>query len=312
MGARCRAPRAGRRLGVVAVTMAALAAGLVGCAPAQSAPPAGFDFAAAYGFKRIETYSYGPRSEQVLDLYVPQGAGPHPVVVWMAGGGWVEGPYTAVSQVILRLTRLGVAVVSIRYRLANETNHFPDPVVDLKTAASWLSRHAGELDLDPARMVSSGYSSGGHLAMLGAVTFGNPDIQPMEGPEVRFIGSISFAGAVLMSHDLNSILSGPAKVFLGCVTTTCVDPDRASPMRYFDIGDPPILGLWGDADFVEPAELGLQQDRAARAAGMESQFELFPGLTHADIGDAADFNVVYDWLQRLFASVEPATTTTPP
>jgi dienelactone hydrolase len=218
----------------------------------------------------------------------------------MAGGAWVEGPYTNISQVVLRMARLGVAVVSVRYRLANETNHFPDPVIDLKTAASWLDRNAGELDLDPRLMISSGYSSGGHLAMLAAVTYGEPTIQPMEGTEVRFIGSISFAGPVLLSRDLSGVLSAPAQVFLDCLATQCVDPDRAAPLRYFDAGDPAILGLWGDADVVEPWELGSLQHQSALAAGMDSQFELFPGLTHADIGDSADFDTVYGWMQRQF------------
>jgi acetyl esterase/lipase len=58
---------------------------------------------------------------------------------------------------------LGMAVVSVEYRLAPETPH-PGPVEDCYAGLGWASAHAEELNIDPEQIVVGGASAGGGLA----------------------------------------------------------------------------------------------------------------------------------------------------
>src|SRR2546423_9329498 len=56
-----------------------------------------------------------------LDLHVPDGAGPFPVIVWVHGGGWSSGDKAlSASSPQIRQTARGYAVASINYRLSQE------------------------------------------------------------------------------------------------------------------------------------------------------------------------------------------------
>ena len=49
---------------------------------------------AADGRKVLKDIAYGPHERNKLDLYLPKGDGPAPVVVWIHGGGWERAPRT--------------------------------------------------------------------------------------------------------------------------------------------------------------------------------------------------------------------------
>jgi acetyl esterase/lipase len=90
---------------------------------------------------------------------------PHPVVYSIHGGGMVAG-HARTRELHGELTRaqeLGLAVVSVEYRLAPE-HPDPAPVEDCYAGLSWVARHAAELGLDRTRIVVSGNSAGGGLA----------------------------------------------------------------------------------------------------------------------------------------------------
>ena len=71
---------------------------------------------------------------------------------------------TAGRQLCARFAdRLDVVVVSVDYRLAPE-HPYPTPLEDCFAAFEFLHRHAGELGIDPARLVIGGQSAGGGLA----------------------------------------------------------------------------------------------------------------------------------------------------
>ena len=80
------------------------------------------------------------------------------------GGGMIEGDNRfGVVEMLNLAAPLGMAVVSVEYRLAPETTH-PGPVEDCYAGLKWMSAHAGELNIDPERIVIAGMSAGGGLA----------------------------------------------------------------------------------------------------------------------------------------------------
>ena len=100
-----------------------------------------------------------------LRLYSPVGAtDPLPGLVFFHGGGWVAGGFDTHGGLCRRLATLaGCRVVAVDYRLAPE-HPFPAAIDDSMAATSWISEHAADLGIDPARLAVGGDSAGGGLA----------------------------------------------------------------------------------------------------------------------------------------------------
>jgi acetyl esterase/lipase len=80
------------------------------------------------------------------------------------GGGMIMGDNrTSVPRMLDWSEELQLAVVSVDYRLAPETPH-PGPVEDCYAGLVWTAAHAGELGIDPGRIIIAGGSAGGGLA----------------------------------------------------------------------------------------------------------------------------------------------------
>ena len=87
-----------------------------------------------------------------------------PAIYHTHGGGMIVGDSRFGLPEMLRLAEpLGMAVVSVEYRLAPETPH-PGPVEDCYAGLTWMVDHADELNIDPQRIVIGGASAGGGLA----------------------------------------------------------------------------------------------------------------------------------------------------
>lgn len=105
-------------------------------------------------------------------VYIPKNsAGPHPVLLWIHGGGYVIGSADQDDlQVKGIVSQVGCAAVSVDYRLAPETTA-PGSVEDCYAALSWVYSHAAELGFDPQRIAIGGASAGGGMAAaLGLLT----------------------------------------------------------------------------------------------------------------------------------------------
>ena len=97
------------------------------------------------------------------DLYPPDGAGPHPALLFAHGGSWVAGSPRTHDKLARRLAERGFLVVSVDYALAPEHPH-PAGLADCVAAADWLAAEAEALGADRARLAVMGDSAGGNLA----------------------------------------------------------------------------------------------------------------------------------------------------
>jgi acetyl esterase/lipase len=139
------------------------------------APAAGG--ARAYDVVTRPNIAYAERNGATLagDFYLPQGVDKAPVLVAVHGGGWQGG-----SRMIYRhwgpyLAKHGYAVFAISYRLSKPgAKSFPDAVYDVKAAVQYVRARAGELGVDPERIMLMGDSAGAHLAALTALAAGEP------------------------------------------------------------------------------------------------------------------------------------------
>jgi acetyl esterase len=107
--------------------------------------------------------------EITVRLYAPEGPGPHPVLVYYHGGGWVIGDLYTHDGVCRSLANAArCAVASVDYRLAPESK-YPVPVEDSYTALRWVVANAARLGVDPRRVAVGGDSAGGNLATVVAL-----------------------------------------------------------------------------------------------------------------------------------------------
>lgn len=109
----------------------------------------------------------GPPGDPDISLLICRprhAASPTPALYHVHGGGMIiEDNRFGLVEMVDLVEPLGMAVVSVEYRLAPETPH-PGPVEDCYAGLVWLSEHAEELAIDPRRIVVGGASAGGGLA----------------------------------------------------------------------------------------------------------------------------------------------------
>jgi acetyl esterase len=99
-----------------------------------------------------------------LRVYTPRSAGPHALVVYYHGGGYVLGDIAAYDNVCRRLCAdSGAMVVSVEYRLAPE-HPWPAAFDDAWAALQWLAANAQRLEADASRLAVAGDSAGAILA----------------------------------------------------------------------------------------------------------------------------------------------------
>lgn len=116
-----------------------------------------------------------------LRIYVPTGAGPHPIVMYFHGGGFVFGDLEVVDKVARSLSNAAQAsVISVGYRLAPE-HRFPAAPEDCYAATKWAVDNALELGLDATRIAVSGDSAGGNLATVVAML-----ARDRQGPKIAY------------------------------------------------------------------------------------------------------------------------------
>jgi acetyl esterase/lipase len=157
------------------------------------------------------TIQYGPADVQAIDVFRPDGDGPHPVAILIHGGCWSAGTAgrEQVRPIAADLARRGIAVWSIGYRRVDEAGGgFPGTYQDVAAAIDRIRSEAATHRLDLSRTVLAGHSAGGHLALWAASRDQLPDghalrgAQPFVPPVVISLGGVgdlkAFARVVQM------------------------------------------------------------------------------------------------------------------
>lgn len=102
----------------------------------------------------------------IVRLYIPRGAAPAPLYVFLHGGGWCVGTLDERDPRCRTISSgANCVVASVDYRMAPE-NAYPVPGEDCYAALCWLVEHADELGIDPSRIAIGGESAGANLAAV--------------------------------------------------------------------------------------------------------------------------------------------------
>ncbi len=275
--------------------------------------------AAAVRIERDVPYA-GTSPAQRLDLYLPAGAGPHPLIISIHGGAFRFGDKAdgQVEPMLAGLER-GFAVASINYRLSGEAR-FPAQIQDVKAAIRFLRAHAAEYGVDPHRFAVWGGSAGGHLACLAGTTGGVrvwdvPDMPHAALDDrvqavVAWFPPLDFAsmdaqlrasGSGTPDHDAAD--SPESRLLGGPVPTVTELARQAAPATWLTTDDPAFLLQHGTADALVPVQQSQVFTNQARAilGTAAVTFETLPGAGHGDraFTTAANVAQVLDHLERV-------------
>lgn len=212
-----------------------------------------------------------------LDLFLPPGAGPYPVLVGFHGGAWTLGRKENIGHQAAAFARAGFATALAEYRLAPRYR-WPSCADDVSTALAWLRREGGRWDLATERVGVFGDSAGGHLSAWAAV---GPRPDHLELPTiaaaVHWYGVFDFARFVRVAYhrtpQIMRNLFGPDWQNSGRLA-------EASPLHYLLTAPsvPPTLLFVGTLDPL----LGQSRRYAAALAeaGHPHELRLYRGSVH--------------------------------
>lgn len=143
--------------------------------------------------------SYGPDSLQFGELRIPEGKGPHKVVVIIHGGCWLSAyNLTLMDAMATQLTRDGYVTWNLEYRrVGDPTGGWPNTFLDIAKGINFLRDIADEYQLDLDHVVVSGHSAGGHLTLWQALQHQVSQDSDIFNPNpLPVSGVVSLAGIV--------------------------------------------------------------------------------------------------------------------
>jgi len=240
------------------------------------------------------TYHVANRMELKLDIYQPrEPKGPTPVVMLIHGGGWIEGSKEGSVLEVFSYLHMGFSVVNVEYRLGR-VSLAPAAVEDCLCALHWIGRNAAKYNFDLDKVIVTGGSAGGHLALTTGMIPDSAGLAngcasdddegwkgPWNSPTPKVAAIINWFGIT----DVWGMLLGPnirsyAVSWFGSQLGQEALAKRVSPLSYVRPGLPPILTIHGDADPLVPYSDAVRLHEALTKAGVRNQLLTIPGGKH--------------------------------
>ena len=231
--------------------------------------------------------SYGnpDNKDQRLWIFNPLNVEPdelRPCVFFIHGGSWGGHPRSLAAQCAY-LQRRGYSTVSIHFGAPTGGRTPHDSLRDARRAYRWVVEHGRKHHIDPDRMVVSGGSAGGHLALSLST------IALVDDPVIENLPK----GYVLFNPVIDLVdgwSGGRAK----CEKAK-IDPRSFSPAHHVRAGLPPTLVLSGSNDrLITPAQIKAFQERM-NESGNRCDFIEYPGAGHGFFNYGREDNKYFQW-----------------
>jgi acetyl esterase/lipase len=226
---------------------------------------------------------------QRLDLHLPEGEGPFPVLIYIHGGAWLFG--SKAERVPKQFLRQNIAVAAINYRLSGEAS-FPAQIEDCKAAVRWLRANAVQYRLASDRIAAYGQSAGGHLSALLGTT---AHVKAFDvGEHLEFSSAVRavvdwYGPTDFLQMDEHRLPNGmvhneagspESKLIGGPITEHPDKVKAANPIHYVRPETPPFLIVHGEQDSLVPHHQSELLACALKSAGVPVDFHTVRGGGH--------------------------------
>ena len=230
------------------------------------------DLPAVGAFHEKIPYKEVNGAQLTLDVTVPRGPGPFPVLVYLHGGAWIWGSPVTHRKLTHRFAQQGFLTLSVDYRLAPE-HPFPAGLHDCIHATHFAAQMAKKWGGDPEQLVIAGDSAGANLAAATAIELANN----VGAPDIRAVGLLygvydfrTDEEADLMTELLyDAYLDGQSHL---------VDDPRVSPVIKASSLPPAYISVGGEDELIEDAE---KLRAVMTEAGKAHEYKVYPGMPHA-------------------------------
>jgi acetyl esterase/lipase len=229
------------------------------------------------------TYLTANNFESKLDVYSRSDTtAPQPTLIWIHGGGWTGGNKESATFSLLPYMEMGWNVVNVEYRLA-KISLAPAAVEDCLCALRWVIRNAKQYGFDTNKLVVSGGSAGGHLALTTAM------IPASEGMDRQCPGTEPLKVAAVVDWygitDVVDLLDGAnmktyAVQWMGSMPNRVEIAKRVSPLTYVRAGLPPVISIQGDQDPTVPYDHSVRLQDALKKVAVDGELITIPGGKH--------------------------------
>ena len=258
------------------------------------------EFYGHYGIRPNITYLTAGGHANTLDVWSRlKVQTPQPTVIFIHGGGWVGGTKEAGIGFLLPYIAMGWNAVNVDYRMAGVA-HAPAAVEDCLCALRWIAANAKQYHIDLDRLVVTGDSAGGHLALTTGMIPANAEVDQLcPGPPLPKVAAIvDFYGIT----DVKDLLGGPnlrtwAVQWMGDPPNKDDIAKLASPLEYVRAGLPPIMIVHGDADPTVPYQQSVRLKAALDKAGVANELFTVPGGHHGGF-TAEQYVPVYETIMQ--------------
>ena len=230
---------------------------------------------------------YGTDPYQFGELRIPEGDSLFPVIMIIHGGCW-QSAYdkTLMDDMADDLTRRGYATWNLEYRrLGNPGGGWPGTFLDIASGLKMLREIRNDYPLNLTKILVTGHSAGGHLALWLGGQSQLPDsaeIKTTGLPDIK--GIVSLAGIT----DLESYLA-PSGCGSSVRSLTGGEPNeyperyaQGSPMTFIPLGVPRVL-VNGENDGIVPVSHIRPYYEASVAANEQIELVTIPGAGHFEV-----------------------------
>lgn len=230
----------------------------------------------------------GPGGDLRLRVYAPFGPGPHPLLVFFHGSGFVLCSLDTHDGMCRNLCAgAGCVVLSVDYRLAPEAQ-FPAATEDCLFATRWAAAHAAEFGADTGRIVIGGDSAGGNLAAVTALRLRDEGGPALRG-QLLIYPITDYPVPATASMLGNAEGYGLTREAVTWFWSHYLGPSGdgahpyAAPLRASDLGRlPPALIV--TAEFDPLRDEGEAYGARLEAAGVPARVMRWLGMNHGFLG----------------------------
>jgi len=246
----------------------------------------------AHRIQPLPDLAYGPHPMQRLDLTLQVTRVGEPdfyrfhdtpagLLVWIHGGGWIQGDKATQLNWIIPYLQRGWHVANVNYRQGPGTA--PLAIDDCLLAMRWLKDNASTFNLHYDRVVVSGGSAGGHLALTTGIRS-----QRRGGPRVGAI--VNWYGITDIEDVANYLdearpTGNYARTWAGAMDIAKLGREH-SPIQLVSSDIPPVISLHGEDDTLVPVRQAIELHNALNAANVRQQLVTMTGGNHGGFTDA--------------------------